>query len=314
MAKPPLIVLAGPTASGKTALSIAMAHAFCCEIIAMDSMQVYRGMDIGTAKPSMAEREGVPHHMLDVTEPGDAFSVAEYVEQAKVCMDGVYGRGKIPLLVGGTGLYLKALTADMTLGQTRGDDALRSHFAALAEQENGKALLHGMLQKADPITAGRLHPNDVRRVIRALEVLELTGKPISAQQPSPVAECPYRLCILGLSWERETLYRRIEKRVNAMMDAGLLREVEVLLARGVSPACQAMQGLGYKELVPVLIKGQPLSEAVEAIKLGTRHYAKRQMTWFRRTEGILWLDGEAHGLQERALEHIRTFLDMGHEK
>ncbi len=312
MAKPPLIVLAGPTASGKTALSIALAHALGGEIIAMDSMQVYRGMDIGTAKPSMAEREGIPHHMLDVAEPGDAFSVAEYVGQAKVCIDGVYRRGNIPFLAGGTGLYLKALTSVMTLGETRGDDALRSHFAALSEQENGKALLHEMLQKADPITAGRLHPNDVRRVIRALEVLELTGKPISAQQPSPAAECPYSLCILGLSWNRETLYRRIEKRVDAMMDAGLLREIEGLLARGVSPACQAMQGLGYKELVPVLLRGKSLSEAVETIKLGTRHYAKRQMTWFKRTEGILWLDGEERGLQERALDHIRTFLGPDH--
>lgn len=311
MAKPPLIVLAGPTASGKTGLSIKLAHELHGEIIAMDSMQVYRGMDIGTAKPTLAEREGIAHHMLDVADPRDAFSVADYVEQAKVCIDNIHQRGKLPILAGGTGLYLKALTTAMTLGETQGDGAIRSGLMALAEQENGKAILHGMLKEADPVTAGRLHPNDVRRVVRALEVMKLTGKPISAQQPGLQAECPFSLCILGLNWDQGALYRRIEKRVDNMMVAGLLGEVEGLLTSGVSPASQSMQGLGYKELVPVLTQGRPLSEAVEAIKLGTRHYAKRQMTWFRRTEDIRWLDGQQSGLAEQALGHIRAFLDQG---
>ncbi len=309
MLKPPLIVVAGPTASGKTSLSIALCHRLQGEVVAMDSMQVYRHMDIGTAKPTILEREGIPHHMLDVADPKDAYSVAEYAKQAKECIDDVHQRGKIPILTGGTGLYLKALITSMELGGTQGDPAIRERLTAIAQVENGGEALHDMLQKIDPATANRLHRNDIRRVIRALEVYELTGKPISGQQPGEQPECPYSLCILGLFMDREALYKRIEDRVDAMVRMGLPAEVENLLRMGVPPQAQSLQGLGYKELIPVVQDGQPLKQAIDAIKLGTRHYAKRQMTWFRRTEGIIWLNTQADDCLDQALDRIQTFLN-----
>lgn len=308
--KPPLIVIAGPTASGKTNLSITLSHRVKGEVVAMDSMQIYRYMDIGTAKPSMSERENIPHHMLDVADPKDAYSVAEYAKQAKNCISDVHQRGKIPILTGGTGLYLKALTTSLELGGTQGDPIIRERLTAIAQQENGGEALHEMLAKVDPVSANRLHRNDIRRIIRALEVYELTGKPISCQQPSEQPECPYSLCVLGLFLERETLYKRIDDRVDAMMNMGLSQEVEGLLHMGVPPEAQSMQGLGYKELIPVVKDRQPLHQAVEAVKLGTHHYAKRQMTWFRRTEGILWLDAQAKGLMDVAMEQIRAVLNI----
>ncbi len=310
MHKPPLIVVAGPTASGKTSLSIALAHRLSGEVVAMDSMQIYRHMDIGTAKPTLDEREGIPHYMLDVADPRDAYTVANYAEQAKACLSDVYRKGKIPILTGGTGLYLKSLTASMELGGAQGDPAIRERLTAIARGENGADTLAAMLQKVDPESAQRLHRNDVRRVIRALEVYELTGKPFSSQHDVVQPECPYSLCVLGLFMDRETLYRRIEDRVDAMMDMGLLAEVEHLLRMGVLPDAQSMQGLGYKELIPVLLDGLPPKQAVEAIKLGTRHYAKRQMTWFRRTEGITWLDATSADCVEQACSHTRAFLGV----
>ncbi len=309
MLKPPLIVIAGPTASGKTSLSIALSRRLQGEVVAMDSMQVYRYMDIGTAKPTMEEREGIVHHMLDVANPKDTYSVAEYAKQAKDCISDVHQRGNVPILTGGTGLYLKALTTSMELGGTQGDPAIRERLSAIAQQENGGETLHEMLFKVDPASANRLHRNDIRRIVRALEVYELTGKPLSSQQLHDQPECPYTLCILGLFLERETLYKRIDGRVDAMMHMGLVREVEGLLRMGVPPEAQSMQGLGYKELIPVVNDGQPLHQAVEAIKLGTRHYAKRQMTWFKRTEGMTWLDAQAKNLTEDAMECIRAALN-----
>ncbi len=309
MLKPPLIVIAGPTASGKTSLSITLSRRLQGEVVAMDSMQVYRYMDIGTAKPTMEEREGIVHHMLDVANPKDTYSVAEYAKQAKDCISDVHQRGNVPILTGGTGLYLKALTTSMELGGTQGDPAIRERLSAIAQQEKGVQTLHEMLFKVDPASANRLHRNDIRRIVRALEVYELTGKPLSCQQLHDQPECPYTLCILGLFLERETLYKRIEDRVDAMLHMGLVREVEGLLRMGVPPEAQSMQGLGYKELIPVVNDGQPLQKAVEAIKLGTRHYAKRQMTWFKRTESMTWLDAQAKNLTEDAMECIRAALN-----
>ncbi len=308
MSKPPLIVLAGPTASGKTSLSIALAHRLDAEIVAMDSMQVYRHMDIGTAKPTIKEQEGIPHHMLDVADPRDAYSVAEYVSAAKACIADIHARGRIPLMVGGTGLYLKALTTPMALGNTQSDPELRARLETIAQAENGPQVLHEKLSRIDPNTAQRLHPNDIRRVIRALEVFELTGIPLSRQQPEQGEESPYSLCVLGLKMDREKLYSRIEERVDLMMAQGLQKEVESLLQMGVSPHAQAMQGLGYKELVPVVMGESPRPVAVDAIKLGTRHYAKRQMTWFRSTKDIFWLDALAPDCFEQALAHVSTIL------
>ena len=291
MEKPPLIAIVGPTACGKTALSIQLAHKLDGEVVAMDSMQVYRFMDIGTAKPTLTEREGISHHMLDVVDPKDSYSVAEYVRDAKVCIADIHQRGRIPILVGGTGLYLKAVTTSMALGSTQGHPAVRERLNRIADEKDGNILLHSMLVKIDPETANRLHPNDVRRVIRALEVFEITGVPFSAQKTAlQEDDCPYELCILGLMMDREILYQRIENRVENMMEQGLLQEVKQLMEYGVSKDAQAMQGLGYKELIPVLNEDITLDMAVAQIKLGTRHYAKRQMTWFRRVQDILWSD------------------------
>jgi tRNA dimethylallyltransferase len=306
--KPPLIVIAGPTASGKTSLSIALSHRLKGEVIAMDSMQIYRFMDIGTAKPTVKEQEGIAHHMLNVADPKDAYSVAEYAAQAKEYISSVHLRGKIPILTGGTGLYLKALTTSMELGGTQGDPAIRERLTSIADQENGSEILLEMLTKVDPVSAQRLHRNDIRRIVRALEVYELTGKPFSHQQPDPQIESPYTLCILGLYLERDTLYKRIEDRVDLMIRMGLIQEVESLLRMGVPPDAQSMQGLGYKELIPVVKNEQPLYKAVEDIKLGTRHYAKRQMTWFKKTEGIRWLDAQDKNLKDAAIEYIRAAL------
>jgi len=312
--KPPLIAVVGPTASGKTGLSIDLAHQFQAEIIAMDSMQIYRGMDIGTAKPTLQEQEGIKHHMLDVVDPKEPYSVAEYAKQAKVCISGIHERGNLPILVGGTGLYFKALTTSMEMGRTEGSLEVREKFAIIAASTGGNQILHDLLKKADPITAQRLHPNDVKRVIRALEVYELTGRPFSQQTIGGCAEeCPYSLLVIGLNMDRIHLYHRIDERVDIMMQNGLQEEVETLLKEGVSPQAQSMQGLGYKELIPVILQGQAIAPAVEAIKQGTRHYAKRQMTWFRKTENIRWLDPVISGWKSDACTITRHFFEISEE-
>ena len=307
--KPPLIVIVGPTASGKTSLSIALCHKLKGEVVAMDSMQIYQYMDIGTAKPTVEEQDGIAHHMLDVADPKEAYSVAEYASQAKSCIAKIHAHGKIPVLTGGTGLYLKALTTSMELGGTQGDLKIREQLTAIAQEQHGVDILVGMLTKVDPVTAARLHRNDLRRIIRALEVYEITGQPFSRQLMEERAECPYSLCVLGMMMEREMLYTRIELRVDEMIRLGLLAEVEHLLSMGVPPQAQSMQGLGYKEMIPVILGNQPLNQAIDSIKLGTRHYAKRQMTWFRRTEGIRWLDALSEDLTEKALQQFENDLN-----
>lgn len=297
--KPQALVLAGPTASGKTALSIQLAKALGCEIVCMDSMQIYRGMDIGTAKPTQAEMEGVPHHMLDVADPRESYSVAMYKEQAEQVMGQILARGRTPLLVGGTGFYLRALRNPMAMGGAGSDAGIRAELEAVGAEPGGRARLHAMLAQVDPETAARLPVNDTRRVIRALEVYRLTGNPFSRQE-APEQPVPFAYGVAALTMERQRLYDRVNRRVDAMMDQGLLEEVRSLLQAGVSPDAQAMKGLGYKELLPVALEGAPLDEAVERIKLGTRHYAKRQLTWFRREEDVLWVDA----LEQDALERL----------
>lgn len=279
-----VIGIVGPTASGKTALSLPVARQLGGEILCMDSMQVYRRMDIGTAKPSREEQALVPHHLLDIRDPGDAFTVTQYAEEAKAVLENV----EVPILVGGTGLYLQALSQPMDYGTVSGDEEIRRKYHAIADTQGNEAL-HAILKRKDPVSAAKLHPNDVRRVVRALEVFDLTGQPISRQAaPAPDAsEWDFRL--YAVDWPRESLYERVDRRVDAMMRSGLPDEVEALLHSGVSPDCQAMQGLGYKELIPVLAGEMALGEAVSLIKLRTRHYAKRQLTWFRRDEHIRWL-------------------------
>jgi len=285
-------VLTGPTASGKTALSIRLAKAHNCEIVCMDSMQIYRGMNIGTAKPDMDEMDGVPHHMLDVADPTEAFSVARYQEMAEACIEGIQARGRRALLVGGTGLYLRALRQPMAMGEVAGDEAIRAELEAIAAEEGGKQRLLEMLAQVDPETAARLHPNNSRRVVRALEVYRLTGVPFS-QQPQIQTESRFAYRVATLTMDRATLYSRIEKRVDMMLAQGLIDEVRALLDSGVPADAQAMQAIGYKEIVPYL-RGEIAYEEMEyLLKLNTRHYAKRQLTWMRREEDVLWVDSLA---------------------
>ena len=299
-------VLTGPTASGKTALSIRLAQEHDCEIICMDSMQIYRRMDIGTAKPTKDEMAGVPHHMLDVAEPDESFSVARYQEMAEECIADIQARGKRALLVGGTGLYLRSLRQPMAMGDVSGDETLRAELEALAEQENGKKKLHDMLAAVDTETAARLHLNDVRRVVRALEVYRLTGVPFS-KQPQPQGNSRFLYRVATLTMDRTLLYARIEKRVGLMIEQGLVDEVRGLLESGVPADCQAMKAIGYKEIVPFVCGQASWAETDYLLKLNTRHYAKRQLTWMRREEDVLWVDS----LQPDAYERLTDWYLQG---
>lgn len=277
----------GPTASGKTALSLPLAQALHAEILCMDSMQIYRGMDVGTAKPTVQERALVPHHLLDLLSPQDAFSVTQYADAARPLLDAL----PCPMLVGGTGLYLQALSLPMDFGTVGGDEKIREKYHALADTQ-GKGALHALLAARDPATAARLHENDVRRVVRALEVLDLTGVPLSRQSmPGPEAS-PYAFQLYAIAWPREALYARVDARVEAMLQNGLCEEVAALLRSGVTPEAQSMQGLGYKEMVPVLRGEATVRQAAELVKTRTRHYAKRQLTWFQRDARITWLPAQ----------------------
>ena len=309
MAKKPLCwVLAGPTASGKTALSIRLAKAHGCEIVCMDSMQIYRGMDIGTAKPTPEEMEGIPHHLVDVVYPGEPFSVAQYQKLAEQCIGEIIARGHQPLLVGGTGFYLRALRHPMAMGMITGDETVRRSLEAIAEQTDGRSVLHRMLMDVDPDTAARLPVNDVRRVVRALEVYQLTGIPFS-RQPSLEKEPPFSYRVAALTMDRAILYQRIEHRVDQMMAQGLLAEVQALLRSGISPDCQAMKAIGYKELVPVVRGETPLDAAVSQLKQNTRHYAKRQLTWMRGEEDVFWADS----LQPESFGLLDAYFTKGEE-
>lgn len=299
-------VLAGPTASGKTALSILLAQRHGCEIVCMDSMQIYRGMDIGTAKPTPEERAAVVHHMVDVADPTEPFSVARYQEMAEACVRAIHASGKRALFVGGTGLYLRALRHPMAMGDVPGNEEIRQALQHQAEQDGGKERLHDALAQVDSVTAQRLHVNDVRRVIRALEVYQQTGVPFS-QQPQREQQPPFAYRVASLTMAREKLYARVEKRVDQMLAQGLVDEVRSLLERGVPSESQAMKGLGYKELVPYLQGRCSLEEAVETMKKGTRHYAKRQLTWMRREEDVRWVDS----LSPDAYEQLEAYFTEG---
>ena len=302
--KPRIIAVTGATASGKSALSMELAKHYGAEIVCMDSMQIYQGMDIGTAKPSPEERQAVRHHMLDIIAPSENYTVADYAERATTVIHDILQRGKMPLLVGGTGLYLKALMHGLSLGVSRSDPAIRARLESISDEPGGRQKLHNMLRQVDEASANKLHPNDLRRVIRAIEVYELTGTPLSQTRQEENSE--FSVLPLAIRMERETLYQRIEKRVDTMLDMGLVDEVQRLLAEGVSPEAQSMQGIGYKELVPVLGGLVPLKKAREQIILNTKHYAKRQETWFKGESATQWLDGRQ--LLPDAILAIDTFL------
>ena len=302
--KPRIIAVTGATASGKSALSMELAKHYGAEIVCMDSMQIYQGMDIGTAKPSSEERQAVPHHMLDIIAPSENYTVADYAERSTAVIHDILQRGKMPLLVGGTGLYLKALMHGLSLGVSRSDPAIRARLESISDEPGGRQKLHNMLRQVDEASANKLHPNDLRRVIRAIEVYELTGTPLSQTRQEENSE--FSVLPLAIRMERETLYQRIEKRVDTMLDMGLVDEVQRLLVEGVSPEAQSMQGIGYKELVPVLGGLVPLQKAREQIILNTKHYAKRQETWFKGESATQWLDSRQ--LLPDAILAIDTFL------
>ena len=288
--KPNILVICGPTASGKTDLAVALAQRFSGEVVSADSMQVYRGMDIGTAKPTPGEMGGIPHHMIDVADPGEDYSVARYVEQAVPIVDDILARGKLPVIAGGTGLYIDNLIAGRRFAPFSGRDGLRRQLQARAEAGGLPALL-AQLRQVDPESAARLHPNDGKRIIRALEVYLATGKTISQHnRDSQAIPNRYTPLTIALNFrERPRLWARIDRRVDQMMARGLEEEVRRLLAAGIPPQCTAMQAIGYKEIASAILEGRSVPEGAEEVKLRSRQYAKRQLTWFRRNPDAHWL-------------------------
>ena len=253
-------------------------------------MQIYRGMDVGTAKPTLEERRGIAHHMIDIIDPGESYSASRFKEDAAACVRDILSRGKRPVLCGGTGLYIDALTRPMDFALPS-DSALRDELNALSQRENGKEALHAMLKEIDPESARRLHPNDVRRVVRAIEIYRLTGHTMTEQMAiDRQREGDYDVTFFALNWPRDVLYDRIDRRVDQMMACGLVDEVKRLLENGLSADSTAMQALGYKEIVMALEGKCDMSEAVDEIKLGSRHYAKRQLTWLRRDGRARFID------------------------
>ena len=282
-------VLTGPTASGKSGLALEIAARMGWDILCMDSMQIYRRMDIGTAKPTAEEQRLVPHHLLDIRNPEESFSVSEYVPEAERLITDLHREGKSVLFVGGTGLYLQALMMPMGMGNVPANPALREELNRLALTEEGKCLLHSRLEKCDPETAARLPVNDIRRTIRAIEVSEASGIPFSRQENRP-AESPFEWRVVSTFMDRSVLYDRINRRVDQMIRDGLEAEVRGLLAGGVPETAQSMSALGYKEMIPCIHGLIAPEQAADDIKTGSRHYAKRQMTFLKRLPGIRYVD------------------------
>jgi tRNA dimethylallyltransferase len=298
----PLIVLVGPTATGKSSIALALAERVGGEIIAADSMQVYRGLDIGTAKPSADERRRVPHHLLDLMDPDQSFTAADYVKLASAAIADIRTRGRLPIIVGGTGLYIRALFRGLLDGPGE-TTSLRATLYQEAARV-GNAILHQRLDAIDSEAAAAIHPNDLFRVVRALEVTAVSGRPIStlrAEARRTHRPVPGPVLKFGLERDRQELYQRIETRVEAMMDQGLLREVKGLLDRGYCATLRPLQAIGYRHMIKYLSGQTSLDDAVALLKRDTRRYAKRQLTWFRHEDDIEWLSVEGSGVSERIL-------------
>ncbi|MGN0153745.1 MAG: tRNA (adenosine(37)-N6)-dimethylallyltransferase MiaA [Lachnospiraceae bacterium] len=301
--KKPLIILTGPTAVGKTELSIQLAKKVNGEMISADSMQVYRFMDIGTAKIKPEEMEGIPHHLIDVLDPTKDFNVVTFQTMAKEAMKEIYAKGRIPIIVGGTGFYIQALLYDITFEETE-VSPYREELTRYYEV-HGVHALHERLREIDPVSYEEIHENNVKRVIRALEFYHDTGYPISthnAQQHQK--ESPYNFEYFVLNDNRDILYRRIEERIDIMLKQGLVDEVKGLLDHGCTPDMVSMQGLGYKEIIPYLQGECSLEEAVYILKRDTRHFAKRQLTWFRREKDVTWVDKTLFSTKEEQLHFM----------
>lgn len=303
--KRPLVIITGPTASGKTALSIELAKQIGGEIISADSMQVYRHMDIGSAKVTKEEMDGVPHHLIDVLDPSEEFNVVRFQEMARKAMEGIYKRGKIPIIAGGTGFYIQALLYDIDFTETDENNSIREELEQKARTE-GASVLHAMLKEIDPESAEAIHEHNVKRVIRAIEFYRQTGKKISDHnRQEREKSSPYQFLYYVIDLPRELLYSRIEQRVDQMIEQGLVEEVKALQAMGCTRDMVSMQGLGYKEILDYLNGQLTLDEAVYVLKRDTRHFAKRQLTWFRRERDVRWLELETFaGSREKMLSAV----------
>lgn len=305
MEKRPLVILTGPTAVGKTALSIRLAKAIGGEIISADSMQVYRYMDIGSAKIKTEEMEGIRHHLIDVLNPEEEFNVVRFQTLAKQAMEEIHQRGKIPVVAGGTGFYIQALVNDIDFTKNEGDGSYREELSDFAKV-NGADTLHERLKEVDPKAAQEIHANNVKRVIRALEFYQQTGKRISEHNEEERKKIsPYQYTYFVLNDDRQKLYERIERRVDAMLEEGLVDEVRKLKEMGCNKEMVSMQGLGYKEILAYLNGECTLEEAVYILKRDTRHFAKRQLTWFKREKDVIWVSKPDFGYNEtRILEYL----------
>ncbi len=301
MNQKPMIILTGPTAVGKSALSVELAKKINGAVISADSMQVYRHMDIGSAKVMPEEMQGITHYMIDELEPDEEFHVVRFTTMAKEYLKEIYAAGKIPIIAGGTGFYIQALLYDIDFTEQQCDEAYRRQLEEQAK-EHGAGYLHEMLRKVDPASAEAIHANNVKRVIRALEFYHLSGQKISEHNETErQKQSPYNFAYFVLNDERAKLYERIDKRVDAMIAAGLVNEVQKLKDMGCSREMVSMQGLGYKEILAYLDGEYTLEEAVYIIKRETRHFAKRQLTWFKRERDVIWLDKQTFGYDDAAI-------------
>ena len=292
MKKIPIVVVAGPTASGKTALAINIAKKYSGEIVNADSMQIYKFMNIGTAKPTKEEQGEAKHHLLDFVEPDCEFSVADYTELAHKVIADIHKRGKLPIICGGTGLYINSVIDDVTFGEVKTDYAMREELENIAK-EQGVEVLMNMLSEFDEESAREIHPNNLRRVIRAIEFYKLTGVPISKhKEMTKQIQSRYNPLMLVIEHDRKKLYERINLRVDMMLEDGLIDELKSLLKKGYTKNMNSMKGIGYKEIISYLEGDCSIEEAIDAVKLGSRHYAKRQMTWFRRDERVNYIDAQ----------------------
>ena len=305
-----IVVICGPTASGKTALSIALAKAFDGEVVSADSMQIYRGMDIGTAKPTREERAGIPHHMLDVAAPGENYSVSRYVAEATACVEDILARGKLPIVCGGTGLYIDGLIRGTDYQPAGTDNGIREQLEAEWEAQGGEAMM-ARLSAVDPDSAARLHLSDKRRILRALEVYLATGETITVHNERSKQVPPrFEAVMIGLNTEpRDILYGRIDRRVGVMLEQGLLQEVKNLLEAGLLEGTAA-QAIGYKELLAHFRGEMTLEAAADLIRQKSRNYAKRQLTWFRRDERVKWIVYNAPEAAPEVLQEATEYLQQ----
>ncbi len=298
-----VIVIAGPTATGKTALSVRLAKELGGEIISADSIQIYKKLDIGSAKPTEEEKEGIIHHLMDFVEPDGSYSVADYVKDAKEILDDILRRKKVPIVVGGTGLYISSLVDNVNFCENSGDESVRIRLNEELKKL-GPDAMHKRLKEIDPTSADAIHPNNTKRVIRALEIFEITGKTRTEQEKaSKQNKSPYEFYLIGLNCAREILYERINLRVDIMIKNGLFKEVKELISSGIKKESQSMQGIGYKEAVMALNDEITEEESIELIKKNSRNYAKRQLTWFRRSK-YKWFDCTDDNLYEK----VRTYI------